>query len=76
MPLVVFNQIRRVVGIVCDVIQQTAHPRNLDFLYISVQQKNHNRRFWGIPEEKKKKKKNWRGGNYCCVYLNEGVARC
>jgi transposase-like protein len=27
MPLVVFNQIRRVVGIVCDVIQQTAHPR-------------------------------------------------
>jgi hypothetical protein len=33
--LVFFNQIRRVVGIVCDVIQQTEHPRNLDFLFIS-----------------------------------------
>ena len=35
---------------------------NLDFLYISVQQKNHNRRFWGIPEEKMKKKKTGEGG--------------
>ena len=68
MPLVVFNQIRRVVGIVCDVIQQTAHPRNLDFLYTSVQQKNHNRRFWGIPEEKKKTKKLERGELLLCLF--------
>jgi hypothetical protein len=41
---------------------------NLDFLYISVQQKNHNRRFWGIPEEKMKKKKLERGELLLCLF--------